>query len=36
MTYDGLLPAGSNPSYVTPEQLEVLVGMREELARPGA
>jgi hypothetical protein len=30
------MPAGSNPSYVTPEQLEVLVGMREELARPGA
>jgi hypothetical protein len=28
------MPAGSNPSYVTPEQLEVLVGMREELARP--
>ena len=28
------MPAGSNPSYVTPEQLAVLVGMREELARP--
>ena len=28
------MPAGSNPSYVTPGQLEVLVGMREELARP--
>jgi hypothetical protein len=28
------MPAGSNPSYVTPEQLEVLVGMCEELARP--
>jgi hypothetical protein len=28
------MPAGSNPSYVTPEQLDVLVGMREELARP--
>ena len=28
------MPAGSNPSYVTPGQLEVLVGMCEELARP--
>ena len=28
------MPAGSNPSYVTPAQLEVLAGMREELARP--
>ena len=28
------MPAGSNPSYVTPEQLEVLVGMCAELARP--
>lgn len=28
------MPAGSNPSYVTPVQLEVLAGMREELARP--
>jgi hypothetical protein len=27
------MPAGSNPSYVTPAQLEVLAGMREELAR---
>ena len=26
------MPAGSNPSYVTPEQLEVLVALREELA----
>ncbi len=26
------MPAGSNPSYVTPHQLGVLVGMREELA----
>ena len=26
------MPAGSNPSYVTPQQLDVLVGMREELA----
>lgn len=26
------MPAGSNPSYVTPGQLAVLVGMREELA----
>jgi hypothetical protein len=29
------MPAGSNPSYVTPEQLAVLVSMREELGRPG-
>jgi hypothetical protein len=29
------MPAGSNPSYVTPEQLAMLVGMREELGRPG-
>ena len=29
------MPAGSNPSYVTPAQLEVLVGMREELGRAG-
>jgi hypothetical protein len=28
------MPAGSNPSYVTRAQLEVLAGMREELARP--
>jgi hypothetical protein len=28
------MPAGSNPSYVTPEQLAVLVGMCEELSRP--
>lgn len=28
------MPAGSNPSYVTPGQLEVLVDMCEELARP--
>jgi len=28
------MPAGSNPSYVTPGQLEVLVGMRPELALP--
>jgi hypothetical protein len=28
------MPAGSNPSYVTPAQLEVLVGMCAELARP--
>jgi DNA replicative helicase MCM subunit Mcm2 (Cdc46/Mcm family) len=28
------MPAGSNPSYVTPRQLEALVGMCEELARP--
>ena len=28
------MPAGSNPSYVTPGQLGVLVGMCEELARP--
>ena len=28
------MPAGSNPSYVTPGQLEVLVGMCEELAEP--
>ena len=27
------MPAGSNPSYVTPEQLQVLVGMCPELAR---
>jgi hypothetical protein len=26
------MPAGSNPSYVTPDQLDVLVGLREELA----
>lgn len=26
------MPAGSNPSYVTPAQLDVLVAMREELA----
>jgi hypothetical protein len=29
------MPAGSNPSYVTPEQLAVLAGIREELGRPG-
>lgn len=29
------MPAGSNPSYVTPEQLAVLAGMREELGRLG-
>ena len=29
------MPAGSNPSYVTPEQLALLVEMREELALPG-
>jgi hypothetical protein len=28
------MPAGSNPSYVTPAQLGVLIGMCEELARP--
>ena len=28
------MPAGSNPSYVTPAQLDVLVGMCEELAGP--
>ena len=28
------MPAGSNPSYVTPEQLEALVALCEELARP--
>lgn len=28
------MPAGSNPSYVTPQQLEVLVEMCEELGRP--
>jgi len=28
------MPAGSNPSYVTPGQLEVLVAMCEELAGP--
>ena len=28
------MPAGSNPSYVTPGQLAVLVEMCEELARP--
>lgn len=28
--------AGSNPSYVTPRQLEVLVGLREELGRSDA
>ena len=28
------MPAGSNPSYVTPGQLEVLVGMCEDLALP--
>lgn len=27
------MPAGSNPSYVTSAQLQVLVGMREELGR---
>ena len=29
------MPAGSNPSFVTPAQLEVLVGMREELGHAG-
>lgn len=29
------MPAGSNPSYVTPEQLAVLVSMREELGPGG-
>ena len=28
------MPAGSNPSFVTPPQLAVLVSMNEELARP--
>jgi len=28
------MPAGSNPSFVTPDQLAVLASMNEELTRP--